>query len=137
MTHELLQNARERLNQIAGTQGPVESGLWHAVGSILDYLEGMEAVTNSQTTPVAQETTTEPCNMHLFTDQVANGPRCTLPKGHAGWCEQETTTDAPACEHRNVDRLGAQWRWCRDCGAVRWASWEWRLPGQPVPAGSA
>jgi hypothetical protein len=38
--------------------------------------------------------TTERCNGMLYTDEVLNGPRCALPKGHEGFCEPTGTTEA-------------------------------------------
>jgi hypothetical protein len=50
MDTDLLQDARERLNRIAGEpMSPAEQGLWYSVGSLIDYLEAL--------TPAAQEMT--------------------------------------------------------------------------------
>jgi len=112
-----------------------ELGVFNAMMDLLTYLEGMEAVTNSQ--PVAQETACPFC-------------RRLRGAGHAYWCNtggeiahrfptptdlpQETTTDAPGCSHWPVVRLLAQdgkeaAGYCRDCGVDMVLRW--------VPAGSA
>jgi len=68
----------------AAKQWMVQSRYDHAIGLIIDYLEGMEAVTNSQ--PVAQETT---CTCGRSTmHQVMHALSCPM--------SQETTTDAPS-----------------------------------------
>jgi len=68
-----------------------------AVWAILKYLEGMEAVTNSQ--PVAQETTNRcrDCGTALDGWDVIICESCSRKR----WPESHTTTDAPApdCTH--------------------------------------
>jgi len=49
---------------------------------------------------------------------------------------QETTTDAPACEHEQQAWVTMSVRWCPNCGALQVAD-GWALPRLMVPAGSA
>jgi hypothetical protein len=76
MTRDLLDNAKSFLDLSQG-RPPAERAecAIQSLYSILSYLEGMEAVTNSQT--VAQETTTDACwhchNRQRLPDQILCG----------------------------------------------------------------
>jgi hypothetical protein len=107
-----------------------------ATQALVNYLECMEAVTNSQT--VAQETTDCTCWRRSGWKAFYHNEGCPV---YQAWVKetdpaQETTTDAPACSHQPTMLHGSTWIrdgvWmttCVECGENLIASW--------VPAGSA
>jgi len=135
---DLLVEARELLDKVwQEPLAPAESYLANATMDLLIYLEGMEAVTNSQ--PTAQETAP---SVECPTCKAANNPdnrNCAHCRASLFGVTQETTTDAPACEHMTKMALKAGWAWCIRCGSL-YDGTEWILPHlvkEPTPAGSA
>jgi len=103
MTHktqvDYLKYARQLLDEAAAFPASQPqawmSKIEHALAMTLSHLEGMEAVTNSQT--VAQETTP---SVECPNCTAANNPdnrNCAHCRASLFGVTQETTTDAPAC----------------------------------------